>query len=210
MTTKPSRTRGTADERREQVRRVATSAFARAGLHGVSVDTIAREVGISEAYVFRLFRNKRSLFIDVVVAACDRLTEGMAAAARDRTGADALTAMGEAYVALLADRERLLLQMQGFAACADPEVREAMRAAFGRLWDTVATHAGLGDVPVKTFVGLGMLMNTLAALDAGTVDADWARAAQALVPFGGVDGARPPQPGPDPGTGHQRGARLDA
>ncbi|PZE73844.1 TetR/AcrR family transcriptional regulator [Curtobacterium sp. MCBD17_019] len=176
--------RGTADERRDQIRRAATVAFARSGLHGVSIDTIAREVGISEAYVFRLFGNKRALFIDVVVAACDRLTEGMVAAAAGRTGAEALTAMGDAYVELLGDRDRLLLQMQGFAACADPAVRAAMQDVFGRLWNTVAERSELGDVPVKTFVGLGMLMNTLAALDVGTLDTEWARAARSFVPFG--------------------------
>jgi AcrR family transcriptional regulator len=175
--------RGTADERRGQIRRAAAAAFAASGLHGVSIDTIAHEVGISEAYVFRLFGNKRALFLDVVVSACDAMTEGIADAADGCSGGEAFTRMGDAYVALLADKQRLLLQMQGFAACGDPVVRDSMRAAFGRLWETVAQHSALGDVPVKTFMGLGMLTNTLAALDVGELDSDWTRAAATVVPF---------------------------
>jgi len=176
--------RSTAEARRESIRRVAGTAFAASGLHGVSVATIAAEVGISEAYVFSLFGSKRALFIDVVVTACDELTEGIAASAAGLGGADALTAMGRAYVGLLADRQRLLLPMQGFAACSDPVIRAAMQDAFGRLWATAARSSGSDDVTVKTFVALGMLTNTLAALDVDHIDSDWARAARGFVPLG--------------------------
>lgn len=175
--------RSTATARRESIRQAAGKRFAVSGLHGVSVDTIAREVGISEAYIFRLFGSKRALFIDVVVTACDELTAGMAAASEGLSGADALTAMGHAYVALLADQQRLLLPMQGYAACADPIIRQAMQEAFGRLWSTAARASGSAAADVKQFVALGMLTNTLAALDVDHADANWAHAARAFIPF---------------------------
>jgi len=134
--------RSTAEQRRAEIRAAAAATFGTAGLHGTSVETIARTIGISEAYVFRLFGTKRSLFIEVVTDAFDAMTDGMVAAAGDATGVDALSLMGAEYKNLLRNRERLLLQMQGFAACGDPHVKRAVRAAFGRLWTRVGAAAG--------------------------------------------------------------------
>jgi hypothetical protein len=83
---------------------------------------------------------------------------------------------------LLADRQRLMLQMQGFAACGDPEVRDAVRAAFGRLWSRVAEISGLDPLRVKTFIAFGMLLNDMAALDARGLDSPWAMQATTPAP----------------------------
>ena len=50
----------------------------------------------------------------------------------------------DAYVEMvLNDRTRLLAQMQAYAACDDPDVREAMRTGYGRLHLFVETVSGL-------------------------------------------------------------------
>jgi AcrR family transcriptional regulator len=172
--------RSTAEQRRAEIRAAAAAAFGAAGLHGTSVETIARTIGISEAYVFRLFGTKRSLFIEVVTDAFDAMTDGMVAAAGDATGVDALSLMDAEYKNLLRNREWLLLQMQGFAACGDPHVKRAVRAAFGRLWTRVAEVSGLEPLQVKSFIAFGMLLNDLAALDAPALRSEWSR--QALAP----------------------------
>ena len=169
--------RSTAEQRRAQIRAAAAAAFATAGLHGTSVETIARTIGISEAYVFRLFGTKRSLFIEVVTDAFDAMTDGMVAAAGDATGVDALSLMDAEYKNLLRNREWLLLQMQGFAACGDPHVKRAVRAAFGRLWTRVAEVSGLEPLQVKSFIAFGILLNDLAALDAPALRSEWSRQA---------------------------------
>jgi AcrR family transcriptional regulator len=179
---------GTAAERREQIRTAAAAAFAQAGLHGVSVDQIARSIGISEAYVFRLFGSKRALFIEVVTAAFDTMTGQMAAAAGDATGVDALMRMGDEYKAQLGDRQRLLLQMQGFAACGDPVVLAAVREAFGRFWTRAGELSDVDPLQVKTFMAFGMLLNIVAALDARGLPAGWAEQATIPVPAALYDG----------------------
>ena len=90
--------------------------------------------------------------------------------------------MGAEYKQLLADRERLMLQMQGFAACGDPVVRDAVRDAFGRLWSRVAGISGLDPLRVKTFIAFGMLLNDMAALDARGLPVPWAGQATTPVP----------------------------
>jgi AcrR family transcriptional regulator len=161
-------------DRRQQVLRIAAEEFAAGGLHGTSAEVIARRAGITQAYVFRMFGTKKALFIDVVMAAFGRMTDGMRDAARGQTGLDALALMGAQYNELLADRTALLLQLQGFAACGDGEVRDAVRDGFARMWQTVSEVTGLAPVTVKAFLAFGMLLNSNAALQAGELDEPWA------------------------------------
>ncbi len=55
--------RSTADDRREAILQAAMEAFAEKGLHGTSTETIARAVGISQPYLFRLYGTKKELFL---------------------------------------------------------------------------------------------------------------------------------------------------
>lgn len=159
-------------ERREQVLKIAAEEFAVHGLHGVSAEMIARKAGITHAYVFRLFGTKKQLFLEVVGRAFAAMADGLAAAAENASGLEALAAMGQRYDVSLADRTLLLLQLQAFAACSDVDVREAVRERFGRLWQTASDTTGLDAVQVKTFMAYGMLLNTSAALELATLDAD--------------------------------------
>jgi AcrR family transcriptional regulator len=164
----------TAAERRAQILAIAAEEFAIGGLHGTSTEAIARRAEITQAYVFRLFGSKKNLFIQVVTAAFDQLVERMEAAAGDKTGLEALSEMGRTYDELLTDRTALLLQLQGFAAASEPEVRDAVRERFGRMWDMVSATTGLDPVAVKSFLAFGMLLNNGAALQVRETDEPWA------------------------------------
>ncbi len=174
--------RMTGIDRRAQILEIAAEEFARTGLHGTSAETIARRAGISQPYIFRLFGTKKVLFRQVVAEAFDGMTTGMAAAAGDLPGVESLEVMGAEYRRLLADRTRLLLHLQGFAACDDPEVRETVQAAFGKLWTTVAEISGLDPMRIKVFLAIGMLLNDVAAMDVANLDEAWARACLTPVP----------------------------
>lgn len=168
-------------ERRLQVLGIAAGEFADHGLHGASIEAIAHEAGITQAYVFRMFGTKKALFLELVGAAFDRFSDGMSRAAEGARGLDALARMGAEYYRSLADRTVLLLQLQGFAACGDSEVRDLVRARVARMWDTVAGTSGLDPVTVKSFLAFGMLLNSAAALDAGEVDEPWAEGVRTRI-----------------------------
>lgn len=171
-------------DRREQVLAIASEEFARGGLHGTSTEVIARRAEITQAYVFRMFETKKALFLAVVVPAFDRMTEGMLQAAGAATGLEALTAMGGRYNEMLADRTSLLLQLQGFAACGDPDVRDAVRRSFARMWQAVAKTTGLDPVTVKAFLAFGMLLNNGAALEVAELDEPWAKGVRTRIRAG--------------------------
>jgi AcrR family transcriptional regulator len=168
-------------DRRQQVLGIAAEEFADGGLHGASTETIARRAEITQAYVFRIFGTKKALFLEVMSAAFDRMTEAMAAAAGDTTGLEALGRMGAQYSEMLADRTSLLLQLQGFAACGDPEVRDAVRTSFGRMWKIAAEVTGLDPVTIKAFLAFGMLLNNGAALQVAELDEPWAQGVRTRI-----------------------------
>ena len=159
-------TRQTAAERREAVLAAALEAFARGGLHGTSTEEIAAAAGISQPYLFRLFGTKKTLFVATVERCMADTLELFRTAAGDRRGEEALAAMGQAYSEMVAtDRTRLLAQLQAYAACDDPQVREAVRSGFGSLHLFVETVSGLGAERVAQWFAKGMLLNVVAAMD---------------------------------------------
>jgi AcrR family transcriptional regulator len=169
-------TRQTAEERREAVLGAALVAFAHGGLHGTSTEDIARAAGISQPYLFRLFGTKKKLFVATVERCMADTLELFRAAAGDRRGEEALEAMGQAYVAMVAgDRTRLLAQLQAYAASDDPEVREAIRSGFGSLHLFVETVSGLDAETVAQWFAKGMLLNVIAAMDLWGSREPWAR-----------------------------------
>ena len=109
-----ARRRVPAAERREELIAAAVHEFAHGGLHGTTVERIARRVGVAQPYVFSLFPNKRELFLAALERSFERVADTFRRAAADyREGRapadceDALEAMGRAYRELLSARPRL-------------------------------------------------------------------------------------------------------
>ena len=75
----------------------ALEAFAEHGLSGASTDEIARRAGISQPYLFRLFRTKKELFIASVERCFRETRETFEQAAEGKSGEQALEAIGKAY-----------------------------------------------------------------------------------------------------------------
>ena len=174
MTTE-SRIRLTADERREDILRAAMEEFARGGLDGTPTEAIAKRAGISQPYLFRLYRTKKDLFLAVVSRCFERTQAAFERAAAGLVGDEALEAMGLAYAGLLKDRTLLLGQLQAYVACQDPDVRALVRDGFKRLTGFVAQASGAPPEVVRRFFETGMLMNVVAAMELDRVNEPWAR-----------------------------------
>lgn len=159
-------TRKTAAERREQILVAALDEFASRGLHGASTDAVARKVGLSQPYLFRLFGTKKGLFIAVVEKCLAETHDLFRDAAQGLHGEEALHAIGAAYGSMLEQQPmQLRAQMQGYAACDDPEIRKVMRRGYGRLVELVENVSGRPAAEVSSFFATGMLMNVITMLD---------------------------------------------
>ena len=158
--------RKSAEVRREEILAVAMEHFAEGGYHGTSTEVIAREAGISQPYLFRLFRTKRELFLACDDRACEKVIDAFRRAAAAAPAGEELHAMGHAYVTeLLPDRHAILMLMQGYAAAADPEIQEHVRRRYGEVVNEVVELSGAGPDEVWSFFATGMLLNIVAALD---------------------------------------------
>ncbi len=83
--------------------------------------------------------------------------------------------MGRSYSGLLKDRDVLLLQLQAYVACQDPDVRALVREGFKRLTTFVSETSGAPAEDVRRFFETGMLMNVVAAMELDRVRQPWAR-----------------------------------
>ena len=172
----PTAQRQTAEERREAVLEASRREFAEHGLHGASTDVIARAAGISQPYLFRLFGSKKELYLESVRRCFDRTLETFRTAAAGSAGHEALRAIGLAYGELIeSDRVLLQAQLQAYAGCDDPDVREVVRRGFGRLVDYVEAVSGASPADVSAFFATGMLYNVIAAMEIENSDEPWAR-----------------------------------
>src|ERR671917_2406452 len=101
----PARVRKSAEERREELIAIGLRQFALTGYRGTSTETIAQEAGISQPYLFRLFRTKRELFLACNDRACEKVLDAFRRAAGEAPEDERLHAMGRAYIEqLLPDR----------------------------------------------------------------------------------------------------------
>jgi AcrR family transcriptional regulator len=157
-------TRQTAGERREAVLAAAAREFARKGLHGASTDSIAAAAGISQPYLFRLFGTKKELYLAATERKLEELYQVFERASRGKTGEEALRSIGDSYLELVEDRERLQLMLQCFAGCDDPDVRQAVRRSWRDLVELVERVSGEPPEVVSAFFAKGMLLNVLNAM----------------------------------------------
>jgi len=162
--------RMSAEERRESVIRASMIEFAERGYNGTTTQSIANRVGVSQPYLFRLFPSKRALFEAAARRCMQDVREAFVAAADGLEGESAREAMGLAYMDLIADRSRLMMQMQMYVSTAaaeaagDTEVGESVRAMWTELWDAVTAQAGMTQEEARDFFAQGMLINALVAM----------------------------------------------
>jgi len=81
--------------------------------------------------------------------------------------------MGIAYCELLADRPKLMMQMQAYAACDDPGVRDTVRRCYEHLHREAADMSGADAEQIRNWFSTGMFLNVMAAMDAPSVKGAW-------------------------------------
>jgi AcrR family transcriptional regulator len=177
----------TADERREEILLAAVTRFGETGLHGTSTEAIARDVGVSQPYLFRLYGTKKQLFLEAVRWGFGHTIEAFREAAEAATDShDALRRMGQAYETLVLDRRYLGIQLQAYAASHDPEVQAVVEESFGSLVEEIIRHTGVGPEQLAQFLGRGMLMNVATSMGVIESDEGWAAIVRAGC-IGGFD-----------------------
>ncbi len=148
--------------------------FAVYGYHAARTTAIAERVGVSQPYLYALFSDKKTLFLACQDQVRERIRAAFFEAARpsphdpSATRAElatetdeerALCRLAARWRALLPDQDLMRCQLQGFAAAADPEIREKVRRGVMESIDTIVDLTGAGRDRVATFVARGVLLS---------------------------------------------------
>ncbi|MDX3071764.1 TetR/AcrR family transcriptional regulator [Streptomyces sp. NPDC088354] len=167
--------RMSADERREAAVRAAMTEFGMSGFHGTSTGVIAKRMGVSQPYLFRLFPNKKALFLAVLERCLQSIEGHFEKAAQGLEGGEAFEAMCGSYQELISGGDILRMQLQMYVASVDDEeIRDACRSGWMGLWEYVAARTGVSERETAEFFGTGMLVNVLVALGVPPESRCWA------------------------------------
>jgi AcrR family transcriptional regulator len=174
----PSRQLQTADERREALIVAAVHTFAELG-YSTPTTAIAKQAGISQAYLFRLFPTKQALFVAAMGRVRERILATFSAAAAKARNDDknVLDSMGSAYMELVTNEPDILrMLVHGTSAAAiDPQIAAANRSCWKQMVETAQRESDAPSEEIQRFFAMGMLINNLAAMQISDSDETWAR-----------------------------------
>ncbi|KGE20187.1 transcriptional regulator [Paenibacillus wynnii] len=153
--------------RREQILEAAVVVFAEHGYFRATTAQVAERVGISQPYVFKVFKNKEELFVAALKKAFERIVqtfEGIQASPENL-----LKEAIKAYEVLMETHpNEIILQVQALGI-RDEEIRRTMQEGMHQvtsLMEEKFTAAGMEhpEVWVSSFMANGMLCNISMAL----------------------------------------------
>jgi AcrR family transcriptional regulator len=176
------------DERRNQLLAVGLELFSNSSFDSVSIDEIARRVGISRGLLYHYFRSKREFYVAIVrLAAHDllsRLGQGAVAHSGERLRTDLA-----AYLSFVAEHRAGFETLLRGGIGNDPEVQLVLDQTRSAIVRQVLDGLGLDEAPAPLEVALFGWVGYVesASLRWLTVAADSAPSTEDLVDlFSGV------------------------
>lgn len=126
-----------ADQRRESIIEVAKRLFAQKGFHGVSIDEIVKQVGVSPAILYRHFKSKEELYEAVLHEySCTRESYVETIVGDDITFEKVLRGMTRVFVTSIINQPELLkMEMHSLL-----EGNEASMEFFLNRWKSFADY----------------------------------------------------------------------
>jgi AcrR family transcriptional regulator len=148
----------------DQLLEAAVRAFAVGGYAGTSTAEVAREAGVSQPYIVRVFGTKEALFVESHRYAGEKVLAAFRAAAASAGGFEP-RALGLAYRELvLRERDALMIYMHAFSATRHPAIAAEARRLFAEIHDLLRELGGTEE-QLRDFLGRGMLINSVLAME---------------------------------------------
>lgn len=179
-------TRGTADARRAQAVDAGLRAFGEHGLTTAAVTQVAKEMGVSQPYIFRLFGSKRAFFL----ACMDELEDRELAAftGDGRAIGESFEEMGAVFRSLVADGTLAGFSIQALAiARSDAEVAERYLRILSTTLRTVRERTGASGEELTLFLARGVLIVQLQTLGIDVATTSSTQAIESLLDRGDTE-----------------------
>lgn len=164
----PLRNEAAALSRKEQILEAAAQLFANKGYYKTTTADVAKEVGVTQPYVFHFFKTKEHLYLAVLERASKRILHAFSIV--DAPPDQLVETMGRAFVELLnSHRNEIMLVMMAYAT-PEPNVRAYASREFGTVYDQVRERfekAGISNAEQKAgeFIGQGLLISLSETLE---------------------------------------------
>lgn len=135
-----ARERLTAEARRAQILRCATTVFARSNYRVAGMAEIAKEAGISEPTVYKHFPSKKALFLTILERVGDStLRHWQEIVASSPDPLSAIRHIGVSHFEIIsAHPDTLKVQFQALSEAEDPEIRQTLRKHFAAYADFIS------------------------------------------------------------------------
>lgn len=157
-----------AEDRRQQILAAASTVFGERGYVGGTTDAIAREAGVSQAYVVRMFGSKENLFREAAGRASEMVITAFrdtnAQFSGDETSEQKRMALSIAYAQLMSDRGTLLTLLQLFSLGHDATFGPIARECFLNVYRVTRDEIGMEAQEASEFFSRGMLTTVLLAM----------------------------------------------
>lgn len=128
---------------------------------------MAKEAGVSQPYVVRMFGTKADLFHAVFTRALDEIVrtfnDKLDTVTIDPSNPQFWAELGSAYGELVLDRDLLLVMLHGFATSTD-DVAAVSRNAMSGIYTLLRERTGCTPEQARLFIANGMLINNLLAM----------------------------------------------
>ncbi|OGX61536.1 MAG: TetR family transcriptional regulator, partial [Paenibacillus sp. RIFOXYA1_FULL_44_5] len=121
--------------RKQQILEAAVQLFSDQGYYKTTTAHVAKQVGVTQPYVYHFFESKEKLFIAVIEQTIAKIHQAFAAV--EAPNHELAMKMGLAFEDLLqSNRNELLLSMQSFTI-SEPLIRQSVKDGFSGIYDTV-------------------------------------------------------------------------
>lgn len=157
-----------AANRRDQILEAAVAVFAEYGYYRATTAQVAARVGISQPYIFKLFKNKEELFTGALTLAFDRMLSTFTGLkAPKKKLLDKALQLYETFTRNHPSEVILQMQASGIREAAIRQVVQAGMLEFTSLMEGKFTAAGFGrpEVKLRLFMADVMLCNMALTLD---------------------------------------------
>lgn len=149
---------------RDRILAAALHLFSRYGFARITTDRIAREAGVSQAYVVRAFGSKTKL----IRTLCEQASTHIDELFRDTaplSDPEQRHEFGKRFQGLASSSDELRLLAQLFVCGTDDKLGPLARDGFTRVAHLLHDDLGIPRNETRSLLAVGMLSTTLSALD---------------------------------------------
>lgn len=155
-------------DRKKQILDAAATLFADRGYYKTTTADVAREVGVTQPYVFHFFKTKEALYLAVLEHATTKILYAFDTV--EAPPVQLMEAMGLAFMKLLENYRNEIMVVMTSYTIPEPAIRDCIRREMSGVFDRVQARFERAGLPnpstmASMFIGMGLSISLSEALE---------------------------------------------